>query len=109
MNSVQDKRVTENESVNYENARYVRAVWLPYYELGNMIKNRSENDYTEAVKDMLDDLSEKGFNTLCVQVRAFADAFYRSELYPSSSYCFDFQGADMPYDPFEIICRNAKE
>ena len=48
-----------------------------------------------------------GFNKVTVQVRPCADAFYRSDYYPSSEYCFGKQGADMPYDPLEIMCDKA--
>lgn len=88
--------------------QYVKAVWITYYELQGFIENNSESKFTDKISSVFSDLKGKGFNTVTVQVRPCADAFYRSEYFPSSKYCFGFQGADMAYDPLEIMCGQAK-
>ena len=90
-------------------AEYVKAIWLPYYDLQSFIKGNNEEQFTENIRGAFSELKDMGFNTVTVQVRPCADAFYASSLFPSSQYCFDFQGADMPYDPLKIMCDAASE
>lgn len=83
---------------------YVKAVWIAYYELQEFVKGNNEKNFKQEIKSAFKELSDFGFNTVTVQVRPCADAFYRSKYFPSSEYCFEIQGADMPYDPLEIMC-----
>lgn len=99
---------TQTKSKSQSNEQYVKAVWITYYELQDFIEDKSESKFTDKISSVFSDLKDKGFNTVTVQVRPCADAFYRSKYFPSSKYCFGFQGADMAYDPFEIICAQAQ-
>ena len=100
-----------SKAVKESNSRsdYVRGVWLAYYELQKFTENKSESDFKKLIEKALKELNTMGFNTLVVQVRAFADAFYKSDYFPSSRYCFGTEGAFMPYDPLKIICDAAKK
>lgn len=83
---------------------YIKSVWLTYYEFEKLTKNNTERDFTSKSQELVKEIKSMGFNTLTVQVRPCADAFYSSKYFPSSKYCFGNQGADMPYDPLKILC-----
>lgn len=87
---------------------YVKSVWLTYYELEKLTKDSSESEFTSKSQELVEEIKAMGFNTLTVQVRPCADAFYFSKYFPSSKYCFGAQGADMPYDPLKILCDVCK-
>lgn len=89
------------------NAEYVKSVWFSYYELSELTENNDEAEFKKAVTTAFKELKSNGFNRVTVQVRPFADAFYRSDIFPSSAYCFKTQGAEMPYDPLEIMVEAA--
>lgn len=88
---------------------YIKAVWLCYFELSNFTMNKSENEFKDSMNKAIKELKDIGFNTITVQVRPCADAFYKSSYFPSSKYCFGTQDSDMPYDPLKIICEIANE
>lgn len=90
------------------NAQYVKAVWLAYYELQKLIAV-DENDFNKNIKATFEKLKNMGFNTVCVQVRPCADAFYYSNYFPITKYCFGTQGMDISYDPLKNICAIAKD
>ena len=91
-----------------EGETYVKSVWITYYELEKMIGNNDEENFRVAVNKAFKDLYEMGFNTVTVQVRAFADAFYKSDYFPLSKYCFGKQGGELKYDVLNILCRAAQ-
>ncbi len=99
---------TAPSTVN-DSADTVRAIWITYYELHDFIKNSSEQQFRTKIDKAFHELSEMGFNTVTLHVRPYGDAFYRSDYFPSSAYCFDKQGADMPYDPLQIMCEIASQ
>ncbi len=89
--------------------KYTKAVWMSYIELSQLTKSSSESDFKSEINRSFKDLSDKGFNRVSVQVRPFADAFYRSEIFPVSKYAFGEEGGELEYDPLEIICNIAKK
>ena len=92
-----------------QEAVYVKGVWLAYYELQQLLDGKDEQGFTLAMQQAFADIAAKGFNTVTVQVRPCADAFYPSQLFPSSQYAFGVQGAAMPFDPLAIICQAGTE
>lgn len=95
------------QNVETKPEQYIKSIWITYYELQDLIKD-TESEFNSCINSKLTEIKDMGFNTITVQVRPCADAFYKSNLFPSSKYCFKKQGSDMPYDPFKIICNNAK-
>lgn len=59
-------------------------VWLTYYELA-AFKN-SPLGLEGAIDEMVNNCDSIGINTIFVQVRAFCDAAYKSEIFPSARY-----------------------
>lgn len=88
---------------------YIKSVWLTYYEFEKLTNGSNENEFTTKIQSLVQEIKKMGFNTLTVQVRPCADAFYVSKYFPSSKYCFGVQGADMPYDPLKILCSVCKQ
>ena len=62
----------------------VRAAWISYIELSSILDNRSEADYIQGVKTMLENLKAMNFNTVYVHASAFTDAYYPSQYYPTA-------------------------
>lgn len=99
-----------NDSAHTKTQRgdYVKSVWIAYYELQKFIKD-DESDFKNEIEKRFSQLKDMGFNTVTVQVRPCADAFYKSSYFPSSKYCFGKQGVEMPYDPLKIMCSVAEK
>lgn len=92
------------------NAVYVRSAWITYFELEKMTTgSNTEKDFEKAVKTAFKGLASKGFNTVTVQVRPCADAFYKSDYFPVSKYCFGVQGCELKYDPLAIMTSLAHD
>ncbi|MBQ7203628.1 MAG: family 10 glycosylhydrolase [Eubacterium sp.] len=81
------------------NDLYVKSIWLTYYELDNMAKGKTKSEFKENISAAFKRLSNMDFNTVTVQVRAFADAVYESK-YFKSRYSFD---------ALEIMCEVAEK
>lgn len=83
---------------------YVKSVWMTYFELEQLTSSSdTSQDFENAVKEAFGIVKDAGLNTVTVQVRPCADAFYKSEYFPVSQYCFGEQGAELKYDPLEIM------
>lgn len=89
--------------------KYKKALWLAYYELEKLTKGKNESDFTHNIKNYVAKMTDAGFNTLIVQVRPCADAFYKSSYFPVSKYFQGEQGSELIYDPFKIICDVASD
>lgn len=87
--SVQDSQSPSEQAspakLNYPDN--LKAVWLSYYEIGELLDDLNETQAAEKLDAEFAALSEKGINTVFFHARAFADAFYKSEYFPFSKYC----------------------
>ena len=70
-------------------------------------KNNDEKTFKKEISKAFKEIANKGFNRVTVQVRPCADAFYKSNYFPTSEYMFGYQGAKLIYDPFEIMIDTA--
>lgn len=91
-----------------EKETYRKAIWIAYYELAQMTDGKNQSEFESVVKEKFKALSDYGFNTVTVQVRPCADAFYASNYFPTSVYLTGKQGNELAYDPLEIICNVAQ-
>lgn len=87
----------------------VRAAWISYIELSSILDNRSEADYIQSVKTMLENLKAMNFNTVYVHASAFTDAYYPSQYYPTAQYVAGQIGQNVAYDPFGLFVQQAHE
>ncbi len=99
----------ENTKFVMQKNGYRKAVWIAYYELSKFTKDKSKSEFEQKINTEFSKISSYGFNTVTVQVRPCADAFYISEYYPTSVYFNGSQGGEMSYDPLEIMCTFAKK
>lgn len=106
--SVDTGKRAENR-VNKTDDIYVKSVWIAYYELQEFTKNSTEKEFHDKIHDAFNKISKLGFNTVTVQVRPCADAFYKSSYFPTSVYFDGEQGRALEYDPLEIMCQASQK
>lgn len=87
---------SDYDPLNFENHK---AVWLTMMDYENILKGKNENEFTESIKLVLNNIKNAGFNTVYVHVRPYNDAYYSSEIFPRAEYYSD----EMEFDPFKII------
>lgn len=87
----------------------VRAVWISYLELYDMLCGKTKSQFRSSVGAAFDNAVELGLNTVFVHVRSHSDAFYDSALFPWSVYCTGTEGKDPGYDPLEIMVEEAHD
>ena len=63
--------------------------------------NKSEQEFTDSVREMLSEAENQDINTVYFHVRAFGDAYYKSDLFPTGSFL------NQDYDPLEILISEA--
>ena len=87
----------------------MRGVWLSFYEISDMCKGKTEEEFAENVKEVMVNLSNSKFNTVFYQARCFSDALYKSSVFPTSKYIVETEGDEIAYDPLEIFIEIASE
>ncbi|MBE6875972.1 MAG: hypothetical protein E7496_04490 [Ruminococcus sp.] len=81
----------------------IRAVWIPVMIYENWMENKSETQFRENVHNAFQNCTDLGLNTVFVHVRAYCDAYYPSELFPSGSYLTG------DYDPLKIMLEEGHQ
>ena len=84
------------------------ASWLSYIELSPVSGRNTLESYTEYIDGIFSNMKSIGITDVFVHVRPFADAFYPSELFPSSAYAAGKQGGELPFDVFGLVTERAK-
>lgn len=95
--------VTEQPSVVEEDIALIKAVWIPFMEVERLL---SCDDPKAAIHACLADCAEKGANTVYFHVRANADAYYASEVYPINPAAASLIGRGI--DPLDLAVDSAK-
>lgn len=109
MTSTVGESLTETKIENpLSQPEEMRAVWINYNELSMIQSNGGDAEqFQEKIAKMFDTAVSLGLNTVFVHARAFSDAFYRSELFPTSKYITGTQGGNPGYDPLAIAVEEA--
>lgn len=83
------------------------AMWFTANDYPEILMTGTEESFTAAIEERFDNAAAMGINTVYVHVRAFGDAYYRSELFSQGLYA----PAGMDFDPLEIMitCAHARE
>lgn len=103
------KTYTEPDKLEIKNDT-VCAVWIYFDELSMKSENGGTSEsFTAKISDYFDICTNRGINTVFVQVRPCCDALYKSEMFPQSAYLTGTQGKNTEYDPLEIIIKEAKK
>ena len=84
-----------------------KGIWISYLEYSSAMMNKSAKAFRSAIGEYFDNVKALSFNTVYVQVRAFGDAYYRSELFPTGDRYNGTIGAKLSYDPLEIMVEEA--
>lgn len=92
------------KALNYSE---VKGVWLSYLELNIMLNGKTEKQFRTNIAQAFDNAVLLGLNTVYVHVRSFSDAFYKSELFPWSSFVTGTLADTPDFDPLEIMLEEA--
>lgn len=92
-------QTTENE---------LRGIWISCYDYTSA-QGKTRAEYKTVTDKMFKNIKDCGLNTAFVHLRAFSDAFYESEIYPYSAFIADSEGANLSFDPFEVMLESAKK
>ena len=85
----------------------MKATWISYLELQDILTKSSKSQFQKRLGAMLDNIRNMGLNTVILHARPYADALYKSELYPTSSLLTEKAGSKMPFDPLSIAVSEA--
>lgn len=83
----------------------MRGVWLSYYEIDVDNNKNTREGYASYIDSLCNNFRQYGITDAFVHVRPYADALYRSSVYPSSVYTGVQQGEQAPFDLLEVICE----
>ena len=78
-----NKKTKENVVVKEEKEE-IRAVFISYIDYQDKLKNKTSIEMEEVINNMINNIKNNKFNTIILQVRPFADAIYKSNIYPPS-------------------------
>lgn len=98
-----------SNSYNALNFGEQKGFWITYLEYGSILKNKSEGSFRKSIGTYFDNISDLGFNTVYVQVRAFGDAYYDSELFPSGEQFDGTIGTKNSFDALQVMIDCAHE
>lgn len=106
--SKQDNTNQENV-VDMTHNKKIIATWITYQEIKELVDaSNEENEFENLVYEKISMLKEYRINTIFIHVRAFDDCFYKSEIYPVSSYCDDENGS-LKFDVLQEFIDICKE
>lgn len=85
----------------------MRAIWISCYDYTSAA-GKTKNQYKAITDKMFKTIKGNGFNTAFVHLRANSDAFYKSDIFPYSSFIAGKEGAALAFDPFAVLLESAK-
>ncbi len=91
------------------NFREQKGIWISYLEYGSILQNKSASSFRKSIGKYFDNIRELGFNTVYTQVRAYGDAYYASELFPSGDRFNGTMGTDQSFDALQIMIEEAHD
>lgn len=80
-----------------------KGFWITYLEYMSILKNKSQSAFKNKIDEYFGNISDLGFNTVYVQVRAFGDAYYDSELFPSGEQFDGTIGTKNSFDALQVM------
>ena len=83
----------------------LRGVWLSYYEIDVDGNTDTREKYASYIESLCRIFTRYRITDAFVQVRPYADALYKSSVYPTSSYVGVNQGEEAAFDQLEVICE----
>lgn len=98
-----------NETIKVEKNNEVRAIFISYIELNKYIKGNNIDTSKSNIRTIVNNVKNLEFNTIILQIRSFADAIYKSDIFPWSSTISNVEGVSPGYDILEYfieVCSN---
>ena len=102
------KVTTVPETNAPESSAELRGIWISCYDYTSAA-GKTRTEYKAVTDAMFKNIKDLGLNTAFVHLRAFSDAFYKSEIYPYSAMIAGKEGADLTFDPFEVLLESAEK
>lgn len=99
--------VVSRTPVSLTSDQGVRAVWINFYEMGELCRDKTSETYRTAVDALLDKCLSLGLNSIIAHVRSHSDSFYPSSLFPWSAQVAGAQGVGVDFDPLAIFIEAA--
>lgn len=94
-----------SQNIATEDETELRGLWVSYISLDMSGTDYSEESFREKFENIATTAKKTGCNALFVHVRAFCDALYKSDIFPSSHILWGEQGKEETYDALEIMCE----
>lgn len=91
---------TSSTRLNYDTPY---AMWFAVMDYADTLSGKTETEFREIMHQRFQNAANMGINTVYLHVRAYQDAYYRSELFPMGRYA----DANISYDPLEIMLEEA--
>ena len=86
----------------------IRAVWINYNELNEIIKSSKNTDeLSNSIENVIKNCKSFGLNRIFLHVRAYADAYYCSEVFPVTDSLENRIKSDKSFDPLKLFCETA--
>lgn len=80
----------------------IKGIWFSYVDYRDNMQGLNEEAFINKVKDIVNNCSELGINTIYVHAVSFTDAFYNSSIYPKTAIL-----PGIEYDPLKIFIEEA--
>ncbi|MCL2054925.1 MAG: family 10 glycosylhydrolase [Oscillospiraceae bacterium] len=97
------------DQYNALNFKEQKGIWITYLEFQSILKNKTKEQFTDSIGKYFDNAKGMGINTVYVHVRAFGDAYYHSELFPSTDNYNGTFGAKPAFDALEVMLKEAHD
>ena len=97
--------VHNQKDISHEES--MRAVWVSYLEFNISSEKNTEKAFKDKFSKIIEDSKKHKINTLIVQVRAFSDSLYKSNIFPWSHILTGEQGKDPNFDPLKYMIEES--
>ncbi|CAM3633790.1 family 10 glycosylhydrolase [Erysipelothrix urinaevulpis] len=87
----------------------MKSGWIATIFNINIPTPQSEEEFQKLYMDRLNDFVDWNMNAMIFQIRPLLDAYYPSEINPTSQYLSGKQGLDVDYDPLEWMIEKTHE
>ncbi len=90
-----------------EQVEEMKGVWISFLEYEWALKGKTKEQFTNNITEIFEKCVDLELNTVVVQMRSHGDAYYDSEIYPTSESASGIYGIPIAYDPLEIMVELA--
>lgn len=87
------------------NIEGMRGVWVPYMSLET--NEHTEESFKSNFDKIIETAKKNKINALFVHIRPFADALYKSDIFPTSHLITGTQGDEIDFDPLEYMIEKS--